>query len=251
MKQYLAGIFDAEGYVRIRKNLNKGYGYSYTYEVRVYMCDLDIITLFSKQYDLKISSSNRGIDRKIAYYICLNGKQLRETSFIDDILPYLNEKRLQLQEIKNLILGIKDREDCYQDYMKAKESFSHPIVGKLSYEYIAGVLDGDGWFTMFNASKDKTRFSAINKFAFGLEQRYKPMIDYMLLFGGSVNQRPLLSDKHTQTWEWRINDKTMLPLLINIYPYLVEKEDQCGKMIDYIQKYEEFKNYSQIMLSQW
>lgn len=249
MIEYLAGIFDAEGYVRIRKN-KSGKSYCYTYEARVYMCDKNIVNLFAKNYGLTVKSSNRGLNRKIAYYVCFNGKNLRETSFIDDLLPFLNEKRLQLQEVKNLINCVDTKENCYNNYMIAKKSFNHEIKGELSYEYIAGVIDGDGWFSMFNASKDKGRLSAINRFSFGLEQRYKPMIEYMLKYNGNISKRKLLdSDKHVQTYEWKTTKSDMLDLLISIEPFLIEKKISCLKFINYIKKYKEFKDYSISILS--
>lgn len=242
MKKYLAGIFDAEGYVRIRKTMS-GKNYSYTYECRIYICNYETIKLFSDRYGLPIKSSNRGVDRKLAYYVTLNGKDLRESSFIKDLLPFLNEKRIQLQCIKDLIDKKINKELCYKNYMLAKESFSHPIIGILSYEYIAGVIDGDGWFTMFNSSK-KTE-SIFNKFAFGLEQRYKPMVDYMLKFGGNVNKRRVINaENHIQTFEWKSSRSEILDLLRNIRPFLVEKREVCEIIVEYIIRFEEFRSYS-------
>ncbi len=142
MIKYLAGIFDAEGYVRIRKT-KSSVGYSYTYECRIYMTNKEIIDLFSTQYNLVVKTSNRGVNRKLAYYVALNGKELRNSSFIKDLLPFLNEKREQLQAVFNLI-NSSDKEKSYQEYMLAKKDFSNVIIGELSYEYIAGVFDGDG-----------------------------------------------------------------------------------------------------------
>lgn len=248
MIQYLAGIFDAEGYVRIRKT-KSGNNYSYTYECRIYMCELSIVNLFAERYDLTIKSSERGVNRKTAYYITFNGKDLRNSTFISDILPFLNEKRLQLQEIKNLIEG-QDKETCYQKYLEAKKSFIHPIVGELSFPYIAGVIDGDGWFTMFNASKVVK--SIRNTFAVGIEQRYFPLINYMLRFGGDMNIRTVKdSINHIQTYEWKIGDSSMLELLIAIEPFLIEKREKCQTLIKYIEKYEEFRQYSKKVLTWW
>ncbi len=96
---------------------------------------------------------------------------------------------------------------------------------------------------MFNASKGKV--SPINRFSCGLEQRYKPMVDYLLKFGGHVNKRKVLDvNNHVQTYEWKMSTSDMLPLLKEILPFLVEKQETCKKFIDYITKFEEFKNYS-------
>lgn len=251
MIKYLAGIFDAEGYVRIRKTKSKsGKKYSYTPEVRIYMCDRRIVDEFAKLYKLEVKSSHRGNNRKTAYSVGLGVKKLRESSFIEDVLPFLNEKRLQLNEVKQLINGTKEKEQCYQDYMVYKKTFDHKIHGVLSYEYIAGVLDGDGWFTMFSASKNKE--AVYNKFALGLEQRYKPMVEYLLKFGGNVRSKEVKDRiNHIETHEWKTyNSNEILVLAKEIHPFLIEKKETCKRFIEYITKYEEFRSYSKKALKE-
>lgn len=249
MIKYLAGIFDAEGYVRIRKTTSgSSKKIHYIPEVRFYMCDKQIVNLFGDRYGVEVKSDNRGLDRKIAYHVTIGVKQLKSTTFISDLLPFLNEKRPQLQEIYNLLEGKKSKEDCYQDYMKAKESFNHPIKGELDYEYIAGIIDGDGWFTMFNASKEGN--SILNRFYIGLEQRYRPMIEYLLRFGGNFSIRSIKDkEHHRQTYEWKTGMRTMLPLLEVIEPFLIEKKQKCQDFIRYIKKCNELDMLSQQLLN--
>jgi len=252
MIQYLAGIFDAEGYVRIRKSVaNKEGGHSYQAEVKIYMCDKRIIEEFAKLYNLTIKSNYRGIDRKLAYYVSIGNNLLKSTTFIDDFLPFLNEKRTQLQEVKNLLLNLKDKEKCYQDYMLAKESFFHPILNTPSYKYLAGIIDGDGWFSIFNCGKIVKSFN--NRFSVGLEQRYKPMIDYMAsLFGDSVLKTKTLDRiKHNQTYSWYCSTFKILPFLENIYPYLIEKKERCEVLIDYIKSQKEYIKIGEETLEKW
>lgn len=248
MIQYLAGIFDSEGYVRIRK-IKSGKNYSYTYECRVYMCNKEIVQLFAKQYNICVKSQIRGTNRKTAYYITLNSKELRQTTFINDLLPFLNEKKLQLLAIKNLIQGI-DRELCYQDYLLAKKNFTTIIDKEISFEYLAGIIDGDGWLSMHNAGKG---FSFFNKYSVGLQQRYKPLIDYMNKFGGSKTHVCKVYDtvSHIQTYSWSNTTSTILPFLENIEPFLIEKKEKCQILINYIKKYEEFRQYSKEILCKW
>ncbi len=239
MKKYLAGVFDSEGYVRIRRTNQT----AFTPEAKIYMTNYDIINEFSKLYNLPIKTENRGLDRKLCYYISFNVKTLKNTNFLKDLLPFLNEKRLQLQEVYNLLYSDKSKLDCYRDYLIYKEGFDHPINGDLDYEYIAGVIDGDGWFTMFNLSKLSN--SIINSFSFGLEQRYKPMIEYMLKFGGNVTTRPVKDKiKHIQTYEWKISKREMLDLLEKIEPFLIEKKKTCNLFINYIKKCNEMNEIS-------
>ena len=252
MIKYLAGIFDAEGYVRIRKTKgNLAKNYSYTPEVKVYMCDKIIIENFAKLYNLKVKTDNRGVDRKLAYHVTFGVKQLKETTFIDDFLPYLNEKRLQLNEVKKILEKESNKEECYNNYMLYKKKFNHPINDLLSFEYLAGIIDGDGWLTMFNGSKGNK--AIYNKFAIGLEQRYEPMVRYMLeKFGGNFLQKKIKDRiNHTQTYEWKnYNSKEILNILINIEPFLIEKKKVCNRFIDYIKKYEEFREYSEKILKE-
>lgn len=246
MIKYLAGILDAEGYVRIRKSVpSKITGLSsYAPEVKIYMCYKPIVDEFAKLYGLTVKSDNRGLNRKVAYHVSIGSELLRTTTFIQDFLPYLNEKRLQLQAIDNLIKGIKTKEQCFQDYRIAKETFNHPIIGILDYEYIAGIIDGDGWFSMFKGCKAKD--SIFNSIRFGLEQRYKPMIDYLAGLTASNVSMTKTKDvvNHKQTYVWNSGNPKILPILVNIEPFLLEKRKTCILMIEYIKKHEEFREYS-------
>ena len=248
MIQYLAGVFDSEGYVRIRKTMN-GKNYSYTYECRLYMTNSKIVKLFAKKYGLTMKSDERGKHRKIAYYVTLNSKQLRETTFISDLLPFLNEKREQLLQVKKLIEGV-DKEVCYRAYMNAKLDFTHPVIGKPGPEYLAGIIDGDGWLSMFNANKGTALY---NKFSVGLQQRYKPMIEYMTRFGGSNVHTCKVYDKqsHVQTYSWQATTSSILPFLESIYPFLIEKKEKCLILMNCIQVYEEFRDRSEELLQLW
>ncbi len=254
MIEYLAGIFDAEGYVRIRKTSQlSSTTISYTPEVSIYMCNKNIIHEFSKLYGVPIKMDIRGNNRQIAYYVSLGVKQLRNTTFIADFLPFLNEKRLQLTEVDNLLKGIKNKEDCYNDYMRYKKYFDHPVNGELSYEYIAGIIDGDGWLSMFNSSKGPSS-SVINNWRIGLEQRYRPMVEYISKFdtGNCVSKR-LVRDSvnHIQTYSWQSSTDIILPLLKEIYPFLIEKQYKCELLIDYITQYQILKNASLYAIQEW
>lgn len=250
--KYLAGIFDAEGYVRIRKTESNGKIF-YTPEVKIYMTNKKIVSLFSNIYKIPIKKDTRGVNRKIAYRVTWGVKILKSTSFIDDFLPYLNEKRLQLEEVKNIIDG-KNKEECYQRYMVYKKSFDHPVnKDMISYAYLAGIIDGDGWITMFNSSKDFTKFSLINRWRIGLEQRYKPMIEYLSQIDSSMINERVIKDRiaHIQTYSWQSSTSKILPFLIKIEPFLIEKKEKCKALIRYITEYEKFKQIAQDVLEEW
>lgn len=252
MIKYLAGIFDAEGYVRIRKSVATSKGsYSYTAEIKLYMCDKNIVNRFAELYGLTVKSEHRYLNRKVVYYCTMGNNLLKTNSFIKDFLPYLNEKRKQLEEVYNLLFTDKNNEKCYQDYMIAKQQFTHSINGILSYEYIAGIIDGDGWFSMFNAGSAKQ--SLYNNYSVGLEQRYKPMIDYIasLTKDGVHKTKTKDTVNHVQTFAWYCSTSRILPLLKNIEPFLIEKRNKCNIIINYIEKQEEFRNFTQQELNKW
>ena len=252
MIKYLAGIFDAEGYVRIRKSVATSKGsYSYTAEIKLYMCDKNIVNRFAELYGLTVKSEHRYLNRKVVYYCTMGNNLLKTNSFIKDFLPYLNEKRKQLEEVYNLLFTDKNNEKCYQNYMIAKQQFTHSINGILSYEYIAGIIDGDGWFSMFNAGSAKQ--SLYNNYSVGLEQRYKPMIDYIasLTEDGVHKTKTKDTANHVQTFAWYCSTSRILPLLKNIEPFLIEKRNKCNIIINYIEKQEEFRNFTQQELNKW
>lgn len=250
MIKYLAGIFDSEGHVRIRKTMS-GKNYSYTYECKIEMTNFEIINLFAERYDLQIYEYNRpDSNNKTSYSIALNGKQLRETSFIKDLLPHLNEKYYQMDCVRRLISG-ENKEMCYQNYMIYKKTFNHGLVNKPDFEYLAGIIDGDGCLSMFNSINKKT--GSFNKYSVSLEQRYRALVEYMsVTFGGSnVYLKKAKSDKHKETYSWQITTKDAVEILNGIEPYLVEKKSKCNILINYINEFEKFKEFSKQSLQMW
>jgi len=247
MKKYLAGIFDAEGHVRIRRYSAN----SYIPSARVCMCNKEIIMLFVDKYNAAYYTEDRGENRKLVHIVNFTSKTLRESSFLSDVLPFLQEKRLLMQKA-NDILNLKiDREECYQEYMKVRRSFLHPLKGEITNEYLAGVIDGDGWLSMFRSCNNKD--SIYNKFRVGLEQRYKPMVEYLALTysGNSLYKTKTYSSKHTQTYSWQHTTEKVLPLLENIAPYLIEKKKLCEILIKYIKEYEKFRKISSKTLEEF
>lgn len=113
---------------------------------------------------------------------------------------------------------------------------------------MAGLIDGDGWFTMYNPAKIRKN-SIVNSYAFGIEQRYRPIIEYFLEFGGNFTTRHIKDkEHHRQTYEWKITTKNMLSLLENIEPFLIEKRNVCKNFIDYIQKCNDLERLSKELL---
>lgn len=105
--------------------------------------------------------------------------------------------------------------------------------------YLAGIIDGDGYITVFNSSKDSSKFSPLNRWRVGLEQRYKPLVQYMSnsLSGSNVWTRASNSKNHVTTYCWNHSTTNILEFLIKIEPYLIEKKDKCKKLIMYIKMY--------------
>ena len=247
MINYLAGIFDSEGYVRIRKTKKySGNEYHYIPEVRLYMTNKQIVSKFAKLYGLAVKTEQRGSHLKRVYHTSIGIGKLRATQFLNDFLPLLNEKKLQLQEVYNIVHTNKDKEECYQRYVKAKKDFTHPIQSKnITNEYLAGIIDGDGWISLFNGGKGSSMYNQVN---IGLQQRYKPMVEYVAnILHKNVHQCKIYDyQSHIQTWSTNsyISSLTTLEFLKDICPYLIEKKKKCKLVINYIKIYDKFKQLS-------
>jgi hypothetical protein len=92
-----------------------------------------------------------------------------------------------------------------------------------------------------------------NKYSVGIEQRYKPMIEYMTRFGGGNVHKCKVYDyqSHVQTYSWQCTTAECLPLLRGVEPFLIEKKEKCKTLIKYIEDCEEFRKYSQEVLEKW
>lgn len=250
MIDYIIGILDSEGHVRIRRTQNKNYKAYFSCEVTISNTNKDIINFIVSKYPECVIQEHQRANRKKEYKAVFNHSVLKTSSFLKDALSRSNEKYFQLLCIKNIFDIEKDNEQIYSEYLTHKKSFLHPIQNTPTPEYLAGIIDGDGWITLFNSSKGKP--SILNRTSVGLQQRYRPLVEYLALkLGSSVLKNKVDLSCHTQTFSTYGSNYQIKRFVEEIYPFLIEKKYKASLTIEYLNEEELFRKKSTEILNKF
>jgi hypothetical protein len=228
--QYFAGIIDSEGSFSMRV-FQKGNSINLT-GFKLEICDRDVLAPLADYFDLDINSQDRGANRKLIYNIRL-GNKTGLIPFIELFLPYLNEKRVQAQLILDYFqLKREDKISKRFEFMDAfsgeKKSPSTTNV-EFSLPYLAGIMDGDGYFNVVNSGHSGMNISI------GLEQCYPYLAEYLQnKFGGSVSKRYPANYNHRERTTWTYSELEGTNKLIKEFaPYIIIKTQNiknCEKL---------------------
>ena len=120
---------------------------------------------------------------------------------------------------------------------------------KISLDYLAGLIDGEGFFTI--------NFRKIKQSEKGTSYEYIPVIgihmtatklmkQIQVQFGGHIHQR-MGTNRVRSDWNLR-QAKIIYPFLKKIYPYLKVKHSQARLMMDLCETYTFYtkKKYSKL-----
>jgi hypothetical protein len=229
--EYIAGIVDSESYFRMRKTkTSKVNGVDFCLQ----MTDREPIDYLVRNYGATYSYEIRGKDRKSIYTARLGKYNI--LPFINDLLPYLNEKYIQAKKIKEYLELSKDMQMNYADeaynlFIKLRYTSSMRFF---SLDYLAGIIDGDGWITLFN-DKRETLIVSI-----GLELTFDALPIYLYKkYGGNLHFKVGKKSTHRNTVSWRISTIESLKLLKEVQPFLILKKHKADFILSLYRDIEE------------
>lgn len=127
--------------------------------------------------------------------------------------------------------GIYDRK-----YIKV---LPQPIreISETERSYLAGIIDGEGSIMVIHHNSNKE---------FGHKWEYwvlrvliantdKRLLDWLLeRFGGGYSIGISKKNTHKDTYQWRVDSKRALPVLMAALPYLILKKEQANLALDMI-----------------
>ena len=214
--QYIAGLFDAEGYIRLTP---KG-----GVDTKIEMTDLECIKYYADFFKLEIFQQDRGSNRKLIYH-CRTSKHHKTREVLTAMLPYLNEKYFQAKCVLMYLNG-GNLHVCHQAF----EHYKHhnAIINKPSLSYLGGLIDGDGW-----ASLQSTKTHGI-QLAMGLKQCYAAMPTWLhTQYGGHISTALSKNTAHRDLTEWKISKEKSLALIATLKPFVIRNK----KKIELIERY--------------
>lgn len=101
---------------------------------------------------------------------------------------------------------------------------------ELSKDYMAGLFDGEGWFSISRAKG--SHYRSTREWAYqvhaAMTLREKVIVDHFCYrFGGTVNKMKSRSEKHSDYWHWRITGKNVADFATGMMGHLHMKRDQA------------------------
>lgn len=239
MLEYIAGIFDSEGHVRLRPGKEQLIS-----EASIGMTDKEPIEIIAKLFDNKMHCDSREslINRKPLYYLTF-GPNTGIVKFLNSIVPFLNEKRKSARIIlEYLNLDINTRKLQKEKYLlEYKNSFHYSRLNEplyISYPYLAGIIDGDGCISCIFNNKNSNPSVRIT-----LEQCYFDIAEYLYnQYKGNLYFRKIKSENHREKICWTLSkDDSIVSFISNIIDFLILKKKRASRVM-LINKYRESLN---------
>jgi hypothetical protein len=87
--------------------------------------------------------------------------------------------------------------------------------------YMAGLFDGEGTLHKQNG-----------RWSFSIANTYRPVIDWLLCYGGKESPKPRYSPKHKPAWAWRVHAQQDVYALTEVLaPYMIIKRDLALRVL--------------------
>jgi hypothetical protein len=233
---YLAGMFDAEGWISLTP-----LGHCI---IGVEIAHKPTVEMFLKHFGGKIYTPTRKSKKQVySWRIPSNHEQLKH--FIKVIAPlcklkhkalflldeYLDQPRIKKRETRKLycsqIAALK-KPPIYKKEQLVFEPTNQP--NQDFFKWLAGFIDGDGYFGVFeyqNYSKKSfdSSIAAFNTHAEAIEY-IQHHIKGSINCGNKNGKNPV--------WRWVCNQESSLFTCKSLEPYLIIKKEQCRLVAHYL-----------------
>jgi hypothetical protein len=264
---YIAGLFDAEGYVRLREVQQK-HQVSYLPQFNVHITYPIVLEWLQNMFGGTIRTNKKEPDRKQDYVWELHIREM--PGFFSAVSPYLRLKKPEVELMQEYFTTIvagrpgHKRSDAEQ---KMQEQIYHDLtqLGRMTtipmspfdgttedIAYVSGLFDGDGCIWI---ERSNNRYSLRAHIGISC-QNILECIQGM--FGGTiVDLKPSSNLPHyKQKWMWRIGSTDLHMFLPTILPYLRERAPQADLAIEYCKEFgtghrERPKTYAEVQRQEW
>jgi hypothetical protein len=225
-KEYMSGLFDAEGCFTINSCFRKKSNcLGFTAQIKVASTNLPTIKWICENFGGTYKAAKKYDGCKQAYYWTISNSK-HGLSFISHIQPFLINKKDE-SLLMNEYYSFSGKEAPEERIVlrdnikklkwdKSSVTTDMPNIPDVSNAYCAGYIDGDGSIT-------KTGIQVEGK-------DYRPIKALHNKYGGNFYHRELSkkNEKWNDTFIWTINNQEKVELiLLDILPYLIEKRDKA------------------------
>lgn len=240
---YLAGFFDAEGYIGIypRSKENRRVNTQYMLSCKVTGCDPRPLKIFSENFGGCITlTKGKKEHYKPVYMWAISAK--KALIFLEQICSRLVIKKSQaeiaIMHQKRKIVGnqlisnertvLEEAEYILLQNLKKQNVVCTSLLENMSIPYLAGFFDGEGCISIYSAKyvvREGNRKSYVLECSVG-NCDPRPLQKFMELFGGSVRLKKEVKN-YRLFYNWKVTTQKALAFLLQIKEYLIIKQDEA------------------------
>jgi hypothetical protein len=245
--QYIAGIFDAEGWVSLTP---KG-----TAILGIELCNEEIPNLFKEKFGGSVYKRRRENKKTTWSWRSSNGDTVKK--FLSEVTPFCVIKFNQLNcLIAYLSKNRNERRETRKDHIQLISYLKKPrIVEKGFFEiqvyhaantaffqWLAGILDGDGNFCVYESFRER-KWTIFQSWV-AIFSIYPETIRFIKeRINGSVSA---LKQNKNPVWRLAILQENVFFICQSVCPFLKIKKGQCELLLEYqkMKKPDRFSQYT-------
>lgn len=101
---------------------------------------------------------------------------------------------------------------------------------------LAGLIVGEGWIGMTKAMPKGRSISPIYAVVMTITNTNTKLISWLIEnFGGNFYSMKNQTDKHKEGYTWKISNNQLCPILKQVLPYLIIKDEQAKIVMAYLE----------------
>lgn len=241
---YFAGYIDGDGHFRFRKYIQDGYE-CFNCKIMITSTCEEPIKYFIEQIGGSYYAKKKTqADWKQEFIYTLHvGKEV--LSKISDLSDYLIEKKSQFDLIKSFLYGSKEERFAIvekaknlrnsdlctiESFKKIKTISDRQVPNRDDFIYLSGFIDSECCLTVTR------KILKTGSLSFSCHLRCAstkfPCIEFLFRkFGGCIHFKSSNHENFSDSIQWQLTDKSLEPFLEHIYPYLINKKEQCKEIM--------------------
>jgi hypothetical protein len=235
--EYFAGIFDADGHVSLIKSGH--------FVIGLEKSTPDIPELLLKNFGGKIYRP-RSKSGKSRYYWMIATNREKALNFINNIEPHSRVKGLQLFELRKYLESSKENRKIHRDIIikniaraKIPTTWTKEKLEAIAattkpdpyfYRWLAGFMDGDGNFTVFEYDNHKKR--SFDSWIGAFNTHADAIINIIMRIPGSISS---YKGNKFPICKWVCSQKASLDLCQQLLPHLILRKEQCRLVMEYLE----------------
>ncbi len=240
---YLAGFFDAEGYVGIypRSKENRRVNIQYVLSCKVTSCDprpLKILvenfggcitlTKGKKEHYKPVYMWSIGAKKALVFLEQICSRLVIKKSQAEIAIVHQKRKIVGTQLISNERTVLEEAEYILLQNLKKQSVVCAPLVENMPISYLAGFFDGEGCISIYSMKysvREGSKKGCVLQCSVG-NCDPRPLQKFVELFGGSVVLKKAIKN-YRPFYNWKVSTQKALAFLLQIKEHLIIKQDEA------------------------